>query len=163
MPTFDVVNKLEMQSIDNAINTANRTISTRYDFRGVEVLVELNKKDKTIKVEVPDDMKLKAVRDIVNSALMDQKVSTKVIKWGDKEAATLGTIRLKCQLVEGIDKDIAKDIVKRIKDSGLKVKASIQGDQVRVEGKKIDDLQSVIAMLREADLPAPLQFVNMKS
>jgi cyclic-di-GMP-binding protein len=162
MPTFDVANKLDMQLVENAINNVNRIISQRYDFKGVEVLVELNKKDKTLKIEVPDDMKLKHVQDIVAGALIDQQVSSKVVDWGKREDASLGAIRLKCKLREGIEKDIAKDIVKRIKDSGLKVKTQIQGDQVRVEGKQIDDLQQVIALLKEANLAVPLQFLNMK-
>lgn len=162
MPTFDIANKLDMQLVENAINNANRIVSQRYDFKGVDVTIELNKKDKTLKIEVPDDMKLKHVQDIVGGALIDQHVSPKVVDWGKREDATLGSIRLKCTLRDGIEKDIAKDIVKRIKDSGLKVKPQIQGDQVRVEGKQIDDLQQVIAMLKEANLAVPLQFVNMK-
>jgi len=162
MPTFDIVNKLDLQQIDNAINSANRTIDNRYDFRGLDITVELNKKEKTVKVVVPDEMRLKAVREIVNGSMMDQKVSPKVVDWGDKEDASLGAIRISCKLREGIDKEIAKKIVKKIKDSKLKVKASIQGESVRVEGKKIDDLQEIIAMLKEEDYDVPLQFDNMK-
>ncbi|MCC6545986.1 YajQ family cyclic di-GMP-binding protein [Candidatus Sumerlaeota bacterium] len=163
MPSLDVVNKLDMQKIDNGINVANRKISQRYDFRGAHILVELNKKDKTLKVEVPDDMKLKAVQEIVNGSLHDQGVSPKIIDWGKKEEASLGAIRLNCKLVEGIEKDIAKIIVQKVKDSGLKLKSSIQGDQVRLEGKSIDDLQEMMGLLRaDADITVPLQFDNMK-
>lgn len=162
MPKVDVVNKIDLQTIDNAINSVNRQIETRYDFRGVETLVELNKKDKTLKVEVADTMKLKAVKEIVASCLIDQKVSPKVIKWGDEEAASLGAIRLNCKIQDGIEQEIAKKIVKLIKDTGLKVRASIQGEQIRVEGKQIDDLQAVMQFLREADLEVPVQFDNMK-
>lgn len=162
MPTVDVVSKLDMQAVDNAINQANRRLSQRYDFKGVEYAIELNRKENLLRVEVPDEMKLKAVKETVVGCLHDQGVSPKVIDWGDREAAALGAIRLKCKLVEGIEKDLAKKVVAMVKETGLKVKASIQGDQVRLEGKKIDDLQAVMAKLREADLPVPLQFDNMK-
>ncbi len=162
MATFDVVSELDLQKIDNAINVANRKIGQRYDFKGHHILVELNKKDKTLKVEVPDDMKLKAVQEIVLGALYDQGVSAKIIDWGKREAAALGAIRLNCKMLEGIEKEHAKTITAAIKESGLKVKTVIQGDQVRVDGKSIDDLQEVIALLKGLDLPVPLQFTNMK-
>lgn len=162
MPTVDVVSKLDLQAVDNAVNTANRKLAARYDFKGVEYELELNKKDKTLRVVAPDEMKLKAIQEAIVGTLHDQKVSPKVIDWGDREAASLGAIRLKCNLVEGLEKDVAKKVVAMVKDSGLKVKASIQGDQVRLEGKKIDDLQAIMQSLREADLPVPLQFDNMK-
>jgi uncharacterized protein YajQ (UPF0234 family) len=111
---------------------------------------------------VPDDMKLQAVREIVIGALTRKGLSPKVVDWGKREEASLGAIRLNCKLVEGIDKEQVKKINTLIKDSGLKVKTVNQGDQVRVEAKSIDDLQAVIALLKEADLPTPLQFVNMK-
>jgi len=162
MASFDVVNKLDMQHVDNAVNNTKKKISQRYDFKGVEVNIELNKNDKTLKIEVPDDMKLRHVKEILNSCLFDQDLSTKVIAWGDNQDASLGTIRVVSPLRDGLDKDMAKKVVKLIKDSGLKVKSSIQGDQVRVDGKKIDDLQDVIQLLKNADLDSPLQFVNMK-
>ncbi len=162
MPTFDVASKLDIQAFENAINNAKRKIGQRYDFKGVEVVIDLNKKEKTLKIEVPDDMKLRHVQDIVNGELIALHLSPKIVDWTKREDASLGAVRVRCVLREGIEKDLAKDIVKRIKDSGLKVKAQIQGDQVRVEGKQIDDLQTVIAMLKEADLDAPLQYLNMK-
>ena len=162
MPTFDIVSKLDLQKVDNAINVAIKKISQRYDFKGHHILVELNKKEKTLKVEVPDDMKLRAVQEIVVGTMMDQGVSPKIVDWGKREEASLGAIRLNCKLKEGLEKDIAKVINTTIKDSGVKVKTQIQGDQIRVEGKSIDELQEVIALLRGADLEVPLQFENMK-
>jgi len=163
MPSFDVVNKLDMQAVDNAINNTNKMIGTRYDFKGVDVTLELNKKDSTLKLEVPDDMKLRHVQEMLRSAFLDQGVSPKVIDWGKQEDATLGTLRLRAKLRDGIESATAKSIVKKIKDSKLKVKASIQGEQVRVEAKQIDDLQAVITLLKEDDsIETPLQFVNMK-
>ncbi|MEQ8818651.1 MAG: YajQ family cyclic di-GMP-binding protein [Sumerlaeia bacterium] len=162
MPTFDIVCKPDLQLVDNAINTANRKIAQRYDFKGVDVTLELNKKTKTLLVVVPDEMKLKAVREIVLGSLNDQGVSMKTFDWEHREDASLGAIRINAKMHEGLDKETAKDITKRIKDSGLKVKTSIQGDQVRVEGKQIDDLQQVIALLKDADYERPLSFENMK-
>lgn len=162
MPSLDIVSKLDMQKIDNAINVALKKIAARYDFRGAHIVLELNKKEKTLKVEVPDEMKLTAVKDIVVSSLIDQGVSAKVVDWTKREEASLGAIRINAKLVEGLDKEVARQVTQLIKDSGLKVKSSIQGDQVRVEGKQIDDLQALMAKLRAADLPVPLQFDNMK-
>ncbi len=162
MATFDIVNKLDMQALDNAINNATRKISQRYDLKGADIEVELNKKDKTLKVVAPDDMKFKAVQDVINESLISQKLSMKLIDWGQREDASLGAIRVNCKLVEGLDKEVAKEITKKIKDSGLKVKTQIQGEQVRVDGKKIDDLQAVIAMLKGQEFSVPLQFENMK-
>ncbi len=162
MPSFDVVSKLDLQKVDNAINVANRKIAQRYDFKSLHILLELNKKDKTLKVEVPDEMKLKAVQEIVVSSLMDQGVSPKVVDWGKQEEASLGAIRLNCKLQEGLDRELTKKITTTVKETGKKMKAQIQGDQVRVEGKSIDELQEVIAKLKAMDLPVPLQFENMK-
>ena len=162
MPSFDIVSKLDMQLIDNAINVANRKISQRYDFKGVHILLELNKKDKTLKLEAPED-KIQAVQEIIIGAIMDQKVSPKVLDWGEDQPAHLGLMRLSIKLIEGIEKDVAKEIQAIIKESELKVKTSIQGDQLRVDGKQIDDLQAVIALLRGAEVKVPLQYVNMKA
>ncbi|MFH0792778.1 MAG: DUF520 family protein, partial [bacterium] len=140
MPSFDIANKLDLQKIDNAINVANKKIVQRYDFRGTNTTVELNKKEKTLKVEVPDEMKLKAVQEIVNGCLYDQGVSHKSVEWGQPENASLGRLRIHSKFREGMDHLVAKDIVQRIKDLGLKVTAKIQDEQVRVEGKNIDDL-----------------------
>lgn len=162
MPSFDVVNKPDLQKIDNAINVANKKISQRYDFKGAHILLELNKKDKTLKVEVPDEMKLKAVQEMVLGALHDQGVSMKIVDWDKREDASLGAIRINAKLKEGIERETAKRIQGMIKDSGLKVTCQIQGDQLRVEAKKIDDLQEIMAMLRGAELDVPVTFENMK-
>jgi len=162
MATFDIVSKIDLQLFDNAVNVAQQRVLQRFDFKGAHVVLELNKKDKTLKVEVPDEMKLKALKEILLRALIEQKLSPKTIDWGKEQDASLGAIRLQCKLVEGIEKDIAKDIVGRIKESGIKVKTTIQGDQLRVEGKQIDDLQAVIALLNAADLKVALQYMNMK-
>lgn len=162
MPTFDFVNKLDLQVIDDAVNDTKRRISQRYDLKDAKIELELNKKDKVIKLEVPDNMKLDAVRDLMMEVFSKKGISPKTIDWGKKEDASLGAIRMNLKLVEGIDKESAKAINTLIKDSGIKVKSSTQGDQLRVEGKSIDDLQAVIKLVREADISVPVQAVNMK-
>lgn len=162
MPSFDIVNELDMQKIDNAINVASRKLLGRYDFKGLKYTLELNKKEKTLLVEVPDDMKFKALQQIVIESMIDQKVSPKVVEWGKQEDAALGSLRIKCKLVEGIDKEASRKITAAIKESGLKVKSSIQGEQIRVEGKQIDDLQAVQKLVSALELPMAVQFQNYK-
>lgn len=163
MASMDVVSKLDMQKVDNAINVALKKIGARYDFRGLKIVLELDKKEKKFKLEVPDEMRLEAVQEIIRGCLHDQGVDMRIVDWGKREDASLGAIRLACKLKEGLDKELAKKVVQVIKDSGLKVKTSIQGDQVRVEGKSIDDLQDVQKLLRgNAEIEVPLQFDNYK-
>ena len=163
MPSVDVVSKLDMQEIDNAVNTVKKEIENRYDFRGAHTELELNKGDKTLRVVVPDDMKLRAVKEMLMGRFIARKVSPKVLDFGKEEAASLGAIRLIVKLREGLAADDARAIVKRVKDSKMKVQAAIQGDQVRLTGTKIDDLQTIMQALREDEaLSVPVQFVNMK-
>lgn len=162
MPSFDVVSRIDMQAMDNAINVTKQRIGQRYDFKGATIVLELDKKGKTVKLEVPDEMKLKAVQQILVGCLMDQKLSPKTVDLSKREEASLGAIRIQGKLVEGIDKEVAREVVAKIKESGLKVKASIQGEEVRVEGKQIDDLQAVIKLLSAAEFKVPLQYINMK-
>ncbi|MDX2175369.1 MAG: YajQ family cyclic di-GMP-binding protein [Candidatus Sumerlaeia bacterium] len=162
MPTFDIVSKLDMQLVDNAVNTATARITQRFDFRGVKITLELDKKAKTLKVEAPDDMKMKHMQEVVRGCFIDQGVSPKAIEWGTPEYASLGGVRHNCKLQDGLEKEMVKKVNGIIKDSGLKVKATTQGEQVRVESKSIDDLQAVMRALEEANLPVPLQYVNMK-
>ena len=162
MPSFDVISRIDMQAMDNAINVTKQRINQRYDFKGATIVLELDKKGKTVKLEVPDEMKLKAVQQILIGCLMDQKLSPKTVDLSKREEASLGAIRIQGKLVEGIDKDVAREVVAKIKESGLKVKASIQGEEVRVEGKQIDDLQAVIQLLSAAEFKVPLQYINMK-
>ena len=162
MPTFDFVNKLDLQLIDDAINDTVRRIGQRYDLKDSKIELELNKKDKTIHLQAPDKMKFDAVRDLMMEIFSKKGLSPKTVDWGKKEDASLGAVRAQLKLVEGIDKESAKTINTLIKDSGIKVKSVTQGDQLRVEGKSIDDLQAVIKLVREADIAVPVQAVNMK-
>ena len=163
MPSFDIVSSFNMQEVDNAVNMVVRDIGNRYDFRGSKTSVSLDKGEKLIIIFADNTMQLAAVVDMLKSRAISRKVSLKVLKFHDEESAAGTSIRQKISLREGIDRDRAKNINKMIKDKKLKVQSQIQGEQLRVTGKKIDDLQSVISMLKSANLDIPLQYVNMKS
>ncbi len=163
MPSFDIVSSFNMQEIDNAVNMVIRDIGNRYDFRGSSTSISLDKGDKSITILSDNSMQLTAVVDMLKSRAISRKISIKVLKFHDEESAAGTSIRQKVTLREGIDKDRAKNINKMIKDKKLKVQSQIQGDQIRVTGKKIDDLQGVISMLKSANLDIELQYVNMKS
>ena len=163
MPSFDIVSSFNMQEVDNAVNMVIRDIGNRYDFRGSSTSISLDKGDKNITILADNSMQLAAVVDMLKSRAISRKISIKVLKFHDEESAAGTSIRQKVTLREGIDKDRAKNINKMIKDKKLKVQSQIQGEQIRVTGKKIDDLQSVISMLKTANLDINLQYVNMKS
>jgi len=162
MPSFDVVSRINMQEVDNAVNITTKTILTRYDFRNSKTAISLDKKDKKVLVTTEDDMKLRAVQDTLIENLVKRKVDRRCLDPKETEPAAHGMIKREIAIKEGVDTDNARTIVKMIKDKKLKVQAAIQDNQVRVTGKKIDDLQEVIQMLRGANLAIPLQFVNMQ-
>ena len=162
MPSFDIVSRVDLQEIDNAVNVARKTILTRYDFRNSKTAIGLDKKDKKILVTTEDDMKLRAVQDTLIENLVKRKVDRRCLDAKGTEPAARGMIKREFAIKEGVDADHARNIVKMIKDKKLKVQAAMQDGQVRVTGKKIDDLQDVIQMLRGANLDIPLQFVNMQ-
>lgn len=163
MPSFDVVNEVDLQEVDNAVNNTRKLLETRYDFRGSKSEITLNKKEKSIHILTEDEMKLRAIEETLAGNLIKRKLSPKVLEYKGIEATSNGMVKRDARLVEGIEMDMARKIVKLVKETGLKVQAQIQDEQVRVTAKKIDDLQAVIAMLREKKLDVPLQFVNMKS
>jgi len=163
MPSFDIVNHVDLQEVDNAINNTRKEIATRYDFRGSPAEVNLDKKEKVIHVVAEHDMRMDAVMDMLMTHIVRRKVDPKVLKPKPIEPTSQGHVKREISIQEGIETETAKRIVKLIKDEKLKVQAAIQDEQVRVTGKKIDDLQEVIKMLRAQDLGVPLQFVNMKS
>lgn len=163
MPSVDVVSEVNMQEVDNAVNTVKRELETRYDFRGSKTELELNKKEKTIRIVTEDEMKLRALKDMLVQRFIARKLSPKVLDFSHQEEATLGQIRVIVKLREGLSGDDARKVVKIVKDSKLKVQAAIQGDQVRLSGNKIDDLQTIMQALRaEESISVPLQFTNMK-
>jgi len=163
MPTFDIVSKVEMQEIDNAINNTKKELQGRYDFRGSKTAIELNKKDSLITLHTEDEMKVRALREMLSNHLAKRKIDPRALEFGEVQPALGSTVKVEVKIHQGVSAEIAREIVKMIKDSKLKVQAAIQDDQVRVSGKQIDDLQAVIKMLRDSAIKIPLQFVNMKS
>lgn len=163
MPSFDIASKVDLQTLDNAVNIAKKEIDNRYDFKGTHVTFELNKKEMTIDVEVEGDMKLKQLEDVLITKAMRQGIDAKSFDLGKEPAPSGKYVRKTITIKNGIDKEQAKKIVKIIKDSGLKVQAAIMDDIIRVTAKKIDDLQAVIQLCRTSNIELPLQYVNMKS
>ena len=162
MPSFDIVSRVDFQEVDNAVNITKKAILSRYDFRNSKTEITLDKKEKKIQVTTEDDMKMRAVQDSLIENLVKRKVDRKFLETQQTEPAAQGMIRRELAIKEGVDSDTARSIVKMIKDRKLKVQAAIQENQVRVTGKKIDDLQEVIQILRASSLPIPLQFINMQ-
>ena len=160
--SFDVVSRVDLQEIQNAVNQANKEISTRFDFRGSKSRVDWNEKDLALTVLSDDDHKLKSVVDVLETRLVKRGVPVRALEFEKVEPAAGGTVRQTVKVQQGIPTERAKAIVKAIKDSKIRVQASIQGDQVRVAGKNRDDLQAVIALLKAADFGAPLQFTNYR-
>ena len=162
MPSFDVVSRVDLQEMDNAVNQVRKEVETRYDFKGSKTSVELARKDAVIRFHTEDDMKLRALKDMLIGKVVKRGIDVKALDFGKPEPAGGDTLRQEVTIAEGIDIEVARKVVKAIKDKKLKVQAAIQGDEVRVTGKKRDDLQEVIAFLREQDFGIPLQFVNMR-
>jgi uncharacterized protein YajQ (UPF0234 family) len=158
---FDIVSKVDMQELANAIKQAEREIETRFDFKGSKSSIALEKEELVVASE--DDYKLKNVLDILLSKMVKRGVPIKNLDYGKIEGATGNTVRQRIKLRQGIEQDVSKKINILIRDSKLKVKSLIQGDQIRVSGKSLDDLQAVMKLLREADLPVELQFTNYRS
>ncbi len=163
MPTFDIVSKIDGQTLDNAINTAKKEILNRYDFNDSKSTIDLDKKTNEITIVTENDMRLKAIQDSIISRMVKQQLDPNALDFGKEQYASGNMIRKEIKVKEGIDKEVAKKIVKKIKDSGLKVQASIMDDQVRVQAKKIDDLQAVISLCRSETFEQPLQYINMRN
>ncbi len=163
MPSFDIVNETDIQKMDNAINTARKEITSRYDFSSSKTTLELDKKLLEIQIMTENDMRMKAVQDIMISRVMKQGIDPACLDFGKEHYASGNMIRKDVKIKKGVDKETAKKLVKIIKDSGKKVQASIMDEQVRVTGKKLDELQEVIALVKTQDLELPLQFVNFRN
>jgi uncharacterized protein YajQ (UPF0234 family) len=162
MPSFDIVSKVDVQALDNAVNVTSKEITNRFDFKGSHVLIELDKKTFQLKLEADDDMKMRQLLDVLVSRANKQGIAPEAFDM-TKEGAQSGKVwRKEVKVRNGLAQEDAKKIVKLIKDAGLKVQASINDDLVRVTGKKIDDLQAVIQQCRTADLGLPLQYINMR-
>ncbi|HZG73510.1 MAG TPA: YajQ family cyclic di-GMP-binding protein [Chondromyces sp.] len=158
--SFDIVSKVDFSEVTNAINIALKEIQTRYDFKGSKSDIKLDKEE--IVLVSDDEFKLEQLKDVLLSKLIKRNVPIKNLDYGKVEGASGGTVRQRAKLIQGIDKDNAKNINTIIKNSGLKVKSQIQEDQLRVTGKNKDDLQHVMKAVREADLSIDVQFVNFR-
>ena len=158
--SFDVVSKTDMQEVANAIQQAQKELAQRFDFKGSKSSIELTAGE--IILISDDEGKLRSVKDIVETKLVKRKVSLKALEYGKVEQAAGSTVRQHAKIVQGIEIEKAKAVVRTLKDSKLKVQASIQSDQVRVVGRSKDDLQKAIALLRENDFGIPLQFTNYR-
>lgn len=160
MPTFDVVSQVDLQEVRNAVDQAGRETATRYDFKDTGTAFALGTDELTVESSTED--RLRAAVDVLKEKLVRRKVSLKSVAWG--EPRPIGGSRYKAThaLNRGLDMEAAREIVKKIKDAGLKVQPQINGDLVRVNGKKRDDLQEVIALLRDLDFRLPLQFINFR-
>ncbi|MFM7709811.1 MAG: YajQ family cyclic di-GMP-binding protein [Ferruginibacter sp.] len=162
MPSFDIVSKVDAQLLDNAVNVARKEITNRFDFKDAHVVIDLNKKEYTISLEADSDMKIEQITDVLISRGIKQGLPGEVYDLS-KEAFPSGKVTKKMVPVKnGIKQEDAKKIVKLIKDSNLKVQAAIMDDMIRITGKKIDDLQAVIALSKTWNLGIAFQYVNMK-
>ena|SRR5689334_5509666 len=158
--SFDIVSKTEMQEVANAVNQAQKELAQRFDFKGSKSSIELSGEEITLASD--DEGKLRSVKDILESKLVKRQVALKALDYGKIEPAQMGTVRQKAKIVQGIETEKAKAIVKTIKDAKLKVQASIQSDQVRVTGRTKDDLQRAIQLVKGNDYGIPLQFTNYR-
>jgi uncharacterized protein YajQ (UPF0234 family) len=162
VPSFDIVSRVDMQEMDNALNQVRKEVTSRYDFRGSKTQVDFERKDGTLKFLTEDDMKLRALRELLIEKAVRRGIDTDAFEFGTPEKAGGDMLRQDVTVANGIDQEIARKVVKILKEAKLKVQAAIQGDEVRVTGKKRDDLQAAMQLLREEDFGIPLQFVNMR-
>jgi cyclic-di-GMP-binding protein len=160
MPSFDIVSKTDLSEVRNAIEGVTREIQTRFDFKGSKCTVEL--KEAEIVLLADDDLKLKQVHELLKSYFVRRKLDTGCLDFGKEEKASGNMVRQTVTVKQGIDKELAKRLVREIKDSKMKVQAAIQGDELRITGKKIDDLQTCIAMLKGLKIELPLQYINFR-
>ena len=161
MPSFDVVNKLDYQEIDNAIGNVSREIANRYDFKGSNTTIE--RKDNDLNVVAEDELKLNQVHDLIITHLVRRKVDPLCLKKEKKEKAGGNNIRQFYKLIEGIEQIIAKKITSEVKNSKIKVQIKINGNELRVDGKKKDDLQHVMKIIKDSKIDIPIQFINFRN
>ena len=160
MPSFDLISKINYQEFDNALANCLREISNRFDFKGLNISIE--RKDKTITTLAPDNLKLKQVNELLQTHLVRRKVDPRVLSVKNSENATGGTIRQISELKEGISQENAKKIITHIKSLKLKIQIKIQGEELRADGKKRDDLQEAIAAIKTIDIGLQIEFVNFR-
>jgi uncharacterized protein YajQ (UPF0234 family) len=163
MPSFDIVSKVDMQLLENAVNVTKKEITNRFDFKDSPVELELNKKDSKINIEAADDLKIRQLIDVLISRTMKQGIDAAALDLSKEPYQSGKVVKKEVAVRNGLKQEDAKKIVKLIKDSGLKVQAQIMDDLVRITGKKIDDLQEVIQLCKNAKLDFPMQYINMRS
>ncbi len=162
MPTFDVVSKVSFQELNNALSNCLREINTRYDFKGLNIAIEFKEKEKQIIILAPDNMKLNQINDLFIGHLVRRKLDPRIVKVKSVEDATGNSKRQTSDLQEGIDQESAKKIITQIKASKMKVQVKIQGEELRVDGKKRDDLQETMQVINGIDIGRPVEFTNFR-
>ena len=160
MPSFDIVSKTDLIEVDNALRNIEREIATRFDFKGSQCMIE--RLESTLTILADDQPKMKQMHELLKAHLARRKVDVAALEFKDPERASGDKIRQAVIVKQGIDRDLAKRLVKELKDGKLKVQAAIQGDELRVSGKKRDDLQAAIALIRDMKIDQPLQYVNFR-
>ncbi len=160
MPSFDIVSKTDLNEVENALNNVRREIETRYDFKGSNCSIE--QAESVLTIHADDELKLKQMHELLQGHLTRRKVDAAVLDYKEPERAAGQSVRQQVIVREGIEKDLAKKLVKQIKGSKIKVQVAIQGDELRVTGKKRDDLQEVIAFCKGLDFEMPLQYINFR-
>ena len=160
MPSFDVISKINHQEFDNALSNCLREISNRFDFKGLQISID--RKDKIITTIAPDELKLRQVNELLQTHLIRRKVDPRVVSMKSSESASGGSIRQISELKEGISQENSKKVIADIKKLKLKIQIKIQGDELRVDGKKKDDLQEAISAIKSIDIGLPIEFVNFR-
>ncbi len=162
MPSFDVVSRVNFGELDNAINNTNKMVAQRFDFRGATAEIHLDQKEKKLKLVADDATKIRNFLEMFETCVQRRGIALKTFLWGEQEPTLAGKVKWEAKIQDGLEQEKAKLLVRAVKDSKLKVQASIQGDELRVSGKQIDDLQATMKVLETADIGVPLQFVNIK-
>jgi uncharacterized protein YajQ (UPF0234 family) len=162
MPSFDIVSKTEIAEVNNAVQGVLRELQTRFDFKGSKSTMELKEKENEIIIQTEDDTKLAQLQEMLKGYFVRRKLDPGCLDWGKDENAAGGTKRQVVKVKQGIEQALAKQIVKALKDSKMKVQAAIQGDELRISGKKIDDLQAAIALVKGQNIEQPLQYINFR-
>ena len=162
MASFDIVSKIDLQEIDNTVNSIMRELGNRYDFKGAKFSAELNSKENLITLSAEDEYKIGQIRESLKAFGTKRGIDPKVFDFQKEEPASGNSVRQIVKLRNGVDQEIAKKIVKQIKGTKIKVQGSIRGDEVRVEGKKLDDLQEIMSLIKSSDYDIPLQFINYR-
>jgi cyclic-di-GMP-binding protein len=160
--SFDIVSQVDMQEVDNAVQQAAKELTQRYDLKDTKSTITLDKGGSTITVSAPDDFVMRQVVDVLNTKLVRREIDLKAMDWNKPETASGGSVRMVGKIVNGIEADLARKINKEIRDQKFKVKVQIEGDQLRVFSASRDELQNVIAFVKQQDYGIPLQFTNRR-